>query len=243
MISTAAVDLSEMSYRDFQKILHASTKEISREVYLENRDSIHIKKEKTAVKNYGKIIDAVFKISYAKGFQAMSVRDLSNETGMSIGALYRYFAGKDELLAIIQRQGQTMIKRVLEKFTGASDEPLEKLRAVVKAHIFLSEAYREWFFFAFMEARNLNRQAMKEALLMEAYTEKLLVDILKQGQRRGVFLKRDNRMTASMIKAMQQDWYLKRWKYARRKVSVDRYAEYVLEIVESFCVAQGSGRK
>lgn len=222
------------NYRDFQKAFRASRAEISREVYRENRDVIHIKKEKTAIKNYGKIFDAVFRISYAKGFQAMSLRDLSGETGMSMGALYRYFSSKEELLEIILRQGRSMIKRVLEEFASAHDDPAEKLRAAVRAHLFLSEAAREWFYFTFMEARNLNKKALKEVQSMEACTEKILVDILKQGEKEGAFPKRDHRMTAAMIKALQQDWYLKRWKYAARKVTVDRYAAHVLEFVESF---------
>jgi len=47
-------------------------------------------------------------------------------------------------------------------------------------------------------------------------------------------LLRDPQLTASVIKAMLQDWYLKRSKYARRKISVDRYAGFILEFVASF---------
>jgi hypothetical protein len=32
---------------------------------------------------------------------------------------------------------------------------------------------------------------------------------------------------------MLQDWYLKRWKYARRQISVDDYAEFLIRFVES----------
>jgi len=33
---------------------------------------------------------------------------------------------------------------------------------------------------------------------------------------------------------MVQDWYLKRSKYAGRKISVDQYARFILQFVESF---------
>jgi hypothetical protein len=36
-----------------------------------------------------------------------------------------------------------------------------------------------------------------------------------------------------VIKAMLQDWYVKRWKYARRQISVDNYAEFVIGFIES----------
>ena len=45
-----------------------------------------------------------------------------------------------------------------------------------------------------------------------------------------------NNLTASIIKAMLQDWYLKRWKYAKRRVSVEKYARFVLAFVEAFCL-------
>ena len=45
---------------------------------------------------------------------------------------------------------------------------------------------------------------------------------------------RDPQLTASVIKAMLQDWYLKRSKYAGRKISVDQYARFILKFVESF---------
>jgi hypothetical protein len=43
-------------------------------------------------------------------------------------------------------------------------------------------------------------------------------------------------LTASLIKAMLQDWYLKRSKYRIREISVDQYTDFVLEMVEAFCL-------
>ncbi len=225
-----------MTYSEFKRKISESKEDICREVYQKNQDSIRIKKEKTAVKNFEKIFDAVFKISYSKGFQAMSMRDLSRETGLSMGALYGYFTSKDELLGIIQRQGRTMVKRVLEESQIDKDEPMERLAAVIAAHIYLSEVARPWFFFTFMEARNLSEEELKAVQAMESYTEQILVDILEGGENKGVFKKGNHPLTASIIKAMQQDWYLKRWKYKKRNISVDEYAQYVVDFVRSFCL-------
>jgi len=202
----------------------SSGETIGREVFLDNQDDIRIKKEKTAVKNFEKIFDAVFQITYEKGFQAM-------------GSLYGYFKGKEELLAIIQRQGRSMIQRVIELFFNKSDDPVTRLRNVIKAHLFLSETARPWFYFTFMEARNLTREALETVISLEEYTEEILVTILEQGEEQGLFIPRNHRLTASIIKSMQQDWYLKRWKYTKRNISVDYYADYVLEIIETFCLS------
>jgi hypothetical protein len=85
-----------------------------------------------------------------------------------------------------------------------------------------------------MEAKNLSRREQELAVASELYTEKLFADILKQGQSCGSFLPRDPQLTSSVIKAMLQDWYLKRSKYRKRSISVDHYSKFLLQFVEAF---------
>lgn len=232
-----------MKYADFLNAVDDSTRAVCQRVYVENKDTIKIKKEETAVKNLEKILDAVFEITYEKGFQAMSMRDLSRRSGLSMGAMYPYFRSKEELLTIILRQGRTMLNTVFEKFRTAPGGPFEKLETVIRAHIYLSERARSWFYFMFMEARNLSAGERKAILESEAYTEAALVEILEEGESAGAFQKRDHMLTASIIKAMQQEWYLKRWKYSKRGVTVDDYADYVVDFVKTFCMAQNLNKE
>ncbi len=227
-----------MNYKEFKKIYASSSRDIAREVFLENRDSIQIKKEKTAVKNLEKIFNAVFRISYKKGFQAMSMRDLSRETGMSLGSLYAYFSGKEKLLCTIQTHGWSIIKTNLEQISATYENPREKLRAVIKGHIFLSEFFSPWFYFTFMEARNIKPSELETVKSMEEYTQKIVTNILRSGEDQDIFKPDNHELTASMIKAMQQEWYLKRWKYRKLNVSVDQFADHLIDIVEAFCLAQ-----
>ena len=219
-----------MDFKEFTKLYGASSQDVSREVYRNNQDFIRIKKEKTAVNNLEKIFNAVFYISYKKGFQSMSMRDLSQQTGMSLGSLYDYFKGKNDLLDIIQTQGWSIIEKDIERVEKTHETPWEKLKAVIKAHIFLSELFRPWFFFTFMEARNI--AAVKS---MEDHTQKMLTDILTTGEKQGVFKPGNHHLTASIIKAMQQEWYLKQWKYKKLKISVNQFADHIIGIVKAFC--------
>ncbi|OQY13280.1 MAG: hypothetical protein B6I31_01475 [Desulfobacteraceae bacterium 4572_19] len=220
-----------MDYKEFKKIYAVSNQDIFREVFHKNKNAIRIKKEKTAVTNLEKIFKAVFSISYKKGFQAMSMRDLSQKTDMSLGSLYAYFSGKEELLSIIQIQGWSIIKKDFQQVIRLNEKPVERLRAVIKAHIFLSELFRPWFYFTFMEARNI-----KEVKLMEEYTQKILTDVLVMGEKENIFNSGDHALTASLIKSMQQEWYLKRWKYRKLKISVDQFADHLINMVEAFCI-------
>ena len=211
-----------------------SKEDICRELFLENREKIKIKKEDVAVKNLVKIFDAALAISNKKGFTAMSLRELSAEAGLSMGALYTYFSSKEELLDMMQAQGRTLVVKVLADQIEEIDDPRQKLRRAIQAHLYLSEVIQLWFYFAYMETKNLNKEKKKQSIEAELSTEKIFSDIIEAGISAGLFAPVDRELTAAVIKAMLQDWYLKRWKYRRRKVSVEDYARFVMDFVESY---------
>lgn len=223
-----------MNYAEFQKQVRLSKQDICREAFADNRNSIRVKKENTVVKNLERIFSAALKISNKKGFQAMSMRDLGRETNLSMGALYSYFSSKEELLAMLQHQRRTITRRILQERIEKESEPVPRLRTAILTHLYLSEAMQAWFYFSYMEAKNLAKEEQNLAVASERYTERIFADIIIQGQAGGSFLHRDPQLTASVIKAMVQDWYLKRSKYAGRRITIDQYAQFVLQFVESF---------
>ena len=225
-----------MTYAEFNKIVTISKKDIYQETIAENRQTMRVKKEKTVAKNLDKIFGAVLKISNRKGFKAMSMRDLSRESGLSMGALYSYFSSKDELLEILQNQRRAVSERILKEHVAAEDTAQGKLKAAVFTHLYLSEAMQPWYFFSFMEAKNLNKTERDKAVAGDLALERMFENIIKQGQKEGVFKERDSQLTASIIQGMLQDWYLKRSKYARRNITVDHYAQFTHDFLVEFLV-------
>ncbi|MCA1960301.1 MAG: TetR/AcrR family transcriptional regulator [Desulfomonile sp.] len=231
-----------MNYAEFQEIVVESRQELFRETIARHRATIRVRKEAIAIRNLAKIFDAVLEIANRKGFAAMSMRDLSSESGLSIGALYSYFSSKEELLEMLQNHGRTIATRIMDQRMSAERNSVERLRAAIRTHLYLSEAMQPWFYFSYMEAKNLSKVERDKAIASELYTEKVLEDILREGGEAGVFLPRDYRLAASVMKAMLQDWYLKRGKYTMRRISVDQYADFVVEFVESFVLKDGVSR-
>ena len=223
-----------MDYADFQNKINLSKEDICRQVYRANRGSIRVKKEDTVVRNLERIFSATLSISNRKGFQAMSMRDLSRATNLSLGALYSYFASKEELLAMLQNQRRMITTRVLDECIAEETRPAARLRAAILTHLYLSEAMQPWFYFSYMEAKNLPKKEQDLAVASELYTERILAKIIEEGQAIGEFMVRDAQLTASVIKAMLQDWYLKRGKYAKRRIPVEKYAQFVLQFIEAF---------
>ena len=220
------------NYKKFTERVNALKQKCCLALFTENRKSFQIKKEKTIAKNLERIFNAALTISNQKGFHAMSMRDLSREADLSIGALYNYFSGKEELLGMMQQQRRTITRQILRSDIAAEEDPVDKLRTAIRTHLYLSEIMQPWFYFSYMEAKNLNPRERLAAVQSELNTEQLFTDILEAGRDQAVFQTDDCRLTASLIKAMLQDWYLKRAKYAQRRFNVDQYARFLISFLE-----------
>jgi hypothetical protein len=85
-----------------------------------------------------------------------------------------------------------------------------------------------------MEVKNMSPGEKEKTVASELHTDQIFADILMEGQTAGLFLNRDPRQSAGGIKALLQDWYVKRWKHARRKTDVDDYADFVVEFVMAY---------
>lgn len=241
MVATREME-HPMTYAEFYKAVTLSRRDIFKETIAENRETMRVKKEKTVAKNLEKIFGAVLKISNRKGFKAMSMRDLSRESGLSMGALYTYFSSKDELLEMLQNQRRSISERILRERVAQETTPQAKLKAAIFTHLYLSEAMQPWYFFSFMEAKNLNKLERDKAVKSDLNLERVFENIILQGQEEGVFRQRDGRLTASIIQGMLQDWYLKHSKYVKRNITVDQYAETVNEFLRTFLSPPSDGR-
>jgi AcrR family transcriptional regulator len=232
-----------MTFQKFSRTVTVSVEGLCRDFYRDNRAAIKIKKEEVAVKNLATIVNTTLKLSYKKGFDAMSLRDLSRESGLSMGALYTYFSSKEELLSMIQYHGQVAVERILREHIEQDSDPLRKLRSAIRTHVYLSELMKSWFYFFFMETKNLNKKYRKISVVSELMTERVITDILEEGVKKKIFAVENVPLTGSVIKAMMQDWYLKQWKYAQRNILVNEYAQFVIDVVESFILKRNGTKK
>ncbi len=219
-------------------LVRLSKKEIYRKFFQRHHARIKVKKEHVAVRNLIRISEATLALSNQKGFSAMSMRDLSAASGLSMGALYSYFSSKDDLLDMIQQESLTLATRVLTTRIRDTPDPRLKLKQAIFSHLFLSEVMHPWFYFSFMETKNLKKSARRKAIEIELLIEKIFIDIIGAGQRAGIFRDVNKEMVAGTIKALLQDWYLKKWKYNQRHVAVETYAEFIVSVVESYLLVQ-----
>jgi len=221
-------------FESFKADLSLSKLEICRALYRQNAVHIRIRKEHVAVPNLVRIVESTLRLARVKGFHAMSLRDLSADSGMSIGGLYAYIRNKDDLVHLIQMHGMLLTRRTLHDYTEGVDDPRERLHSALRAHVYLSELMQPWFYFSFMETRNLPQPQKKEAIAIEREVEDIFHDIIVEGMERECFRRVDARLLAAISKAMMQDWYLKRRKYRDHEVGPTAYADFLCDMMDRY---------
>jgi len=198
-------------------------------VFLIHHDRMQIKNGKTALKNLQKIFTCTFRLANSQGFHSMSLRDLSRETEISMGGLYAYIGSKSDLASAIEAVVRSTIDDVSAHLESHNLDPVHRLKAMVRADLYMNEIMHPWYYFCFLEAKGLDKEQREEAMRMEFRFDERLKQIIKQGIDAGVFsYEGDTALLAASITAMLQQWYLKRWKFQQLGTSIDQYAEFII---------------
>lgn len=219
-------------FQAFKRLVSLARQEIGHIVLHQSSEPIAIQEEGLAVRTLLKIIDQTLKLSREKGFQAVRLRDLSEALDLHLSQLHHYIRDKKELLQLIQRYGHTLNARVLLDQIQDIHPPWQRLCVAVRTQLWLSEVLPDWFLFWHLAMHTMTPLERQQAIQAELSVEELFCNIIRTGQRQGVFQDIDPELTAAVLKAMLQDWYLMRWKYEERGVDVEAYGAFVQALLE-----------
>ncbi|NMM43352.1 TetR/AcrR family transcriptional regulator [Rhodospirillaceae bacterium KN72] len=204
-----------------------------------HRDTIVVQKPDFAIRKLSVIVTAALNLSNSNGFQAMSLRDLSKASGVSMGGLYAYFDSKTTLLKMILEEVTGQVQRVLaDPPQTMTIDPVDHLKWLIDTHIRLTEAMQPWFSFAFLEAKNFPPSERRTAVDSEILTESYFAAVIDRAVAEGRFRADVSPLLPSLIKPLLQEWYVKRSKYRRRGVSMETYIETVQDLVLNACLPE-----
>ncbi|WP_254504115.1 TetR/AcrR family transcriptional regulator [Duganella vulcania] len=221
---------SRFDFQQFQAMTPLDGANIWAYLLDHNAERITVKRRKPALENLERIFRATFKLANDVGFRAMNLRDLCQETGLSMGGLYGYISNKDQLAEMIE----DVVRHATHEMPRLSDDvadPLDKLEALIRASIYVSEILQPWFYFVFMDSRVLQAAQRTTAKESELYVQALFAGVIAQIPRRP---EGSPEMQAAHIMAMFQDWYVKRWKYRAADVSPDQFADSAVRMMRGY---------
>ncbi|MDH5433015.1 MAG: TetR/AcrR family transcriptional regulator [Gammaproteobacteria bacterium] len=219
----------ENDYALFQSSFPMLDKQLWSAFYQLNQDKINVKNDKIAVEKLQNIILTTFKLASQHGFASMSLRELSQKTGISMGGLYNYIGSKHQLAQMINEFLPYAFFTCLEPFNQQSSSNIDKLLTLVRTHLFVSQSMKDWFFFAFMEAKHVDKDVRAIVKSNESETEQMLFATLNQANQSGEISLDEHEIVlmAMMIKGLLQNWYIKHYRYRQAKISCEQYSEFV----------------
>ncbi len=126
-----------------------------------------------------------------RGFDGTSVRDIAHEAGVNIAMISYYFGSKEKLMeALLEwRVGEIKI-RVESLIKDNRYTPLEKVNMLIDEHI--DRAMQKQSFHKIMvsvQVTNKNPSILKAANKVKVRNAKVIAELIKDGQKKGVFKK------------------------------------------------------
>ncbi|MEM9385227.1 MAG: TetR/AcrR family transcriptional regulator [Pseudomonadota bacterium] len=198
-------------------------------IFARHSEQLRTKKAKFAVSNLEKIFSATFKLSNQIGFQAMSLRQLSSETGISMGGLYSCLSSKEDIVLMAKALVEALCQELIDA-VAAIEDPVEAMETALRQQVYATQLLQPWFSFLYFETRSLPRPQQDETKNIELRICDHLQDIIVRGQAQGQFRADLPEFAASSLMALIQDGYLKPWKWRAREIDADRYADGLVDI-------------
>lgn len=194
-----------------------------------NAERISVKRRGPALENLQKIFIATFRLANTVGFRAMTLRDLCQETGISMGGLYGYIQTKDQLAAMIEDAVRYLSEQIQTWFVHVKS-PVDQAECLLRAFIYLSEIHQPWLYFVFLESRTLEQEQRNVAKESELRFHSYIASLIEAT---GKFSTDAAFLLAAHCMAFAQDWYVKRWKYHAAKIGVDQFADSAVRLIRS----------
>jgi AcrR family transcriptional regulator len=150
-----------------------------------------------------RILEAALRLFATQGFHGTSMRDLAKVLEIQPSALYASFPSKDHLLAELVRLGHELQHSTLRAaLLAAGGDPLDQLRAVVRANAILHATYPHLAVVVNDELHALAPELAAPGLALRRQTIALLTEIVDRGVTKGRFTMSQPAVAIAAIGAM-----------------------------------------
>jgi AcrR family transcriptional regulator len=176
------------------------------------------------------IDDVASELFHANGYAATSVRDIARALDIQGASLYAHVASKEDLLwSIVDRAATTFeqaVDRALED--TASDDPVERLAAIVEAHVEVVTADPERASVFVTEWRHLSPERRETIRRRRDTYEQRVRDVIADGQAIGAFASVDPALAATFLLTALNG--IATWYSPDGRLSADRIADHYVDL-------------
>jgi AcrR family transcriptional regulator len=131
------------------------------------------------------ILTAAADLFRERGYRAATLDEIAQRVGVSKPTLYGYFRSKEELLAAIFHRAMSLFERDLGAIRASGDDPVAKLRRVIRFHVGAVIAERSFLAVFFSEEANLPPRLSRAIRRRKARYDRTVRAIVEAGVRDG----------------------------------------------------------
>ena len=176
------------------------------------------------------IDEVASELFHAHGYAATSVRDIARALDIQGASLYAHVASKEDVLWSIVDRAATAFEDAAERALAetASDDPVERLAAIVEAHVetITSDPQRSSVFVT--EWRYLSPDRRAEIGARRDAYEQRLRDLIADGLAVGAFVAVDPAVAATFLLTALNG--IATWYRPDGRLSADRVADHYVEL-------------
>lgn len=163
------------------------------------------------------ILDAAERVFARKGFHEATLKQIAEQAEFSVGALYAFFDGKDDLFArVIERRGVAIVQEI-ERAVHAEGSATAKLHALVDAQLRYFQEHHEFYLLLqrTMGASWWNLKASLDEASFERYRRAIALEakVFSEGVESGEFRDEDSETMGVLLSGLMQA-YLAHWIFA-----------------------------
>lgn len=180
----------------------------------------------------GALVSAAARTFREKGYRSSTIDDIALAAGISRPTVYKYTRTKQHLLDLMVDEMTKNLEQELRSVQSTTDDPVDRLRKTITAHIQASSANRTFYAIVFSEETELSEAARKTFRGWAREQTKSFGALLNEclaalpANRRA---KVDTRIAANLIESMLATLY--RWYDPDGSASPEHLAEQIWVLI------------
>lgn len=189
-----------------------------------------VKNKELVEKRRVQIVLSAIKLFSRNGFHKTTLRDLSEEAGFSYGNIYDYIGSKEDIFYLIHNYLCDLVFEELERATENIDDPLEKLRRMVRAEFNFMDRWSDGILLLYQEGHILSRPFLQNFLKKEHEHIAMFENVINECVQKKLLRGCNPKLAANLIKTTVDGWVLKRWDL-RGSASSQEAEKFILDMI------------
>ena len=186
----------------------------------------------------GDVLSNAARLFREKGFERTSLKEIAEACNMLPGSLYYRYNSKEALLVELMRRGVDLVTAEVESAYASSDDPVERLRLCINAHLRTLLVDSDAVYVLLFEWRALGPEAREEIIELRDQYESLWAGILETMIAQGVVRKNVDGRLLRLIGLGALNW-VATWFDPNGAQSLDAIGDLIWQIAMDGVINKG----